>query len=104
MQLGRQFKLLLMTSHAFQHMLTDEDIAAFLQRAHEHLVVGGTLAFETRIFANRTYVTTSERTFTHTATLEDGTKIDNWMWAQYDNATQVDTLYFEEGESGDGSD
>lgn len=96
MQLGRQFDLLLMTSHAFQHLLTDDDITAFLQRAHEHLVVGGTLAFETRVLANRTYVTTSEKTFTHTADLPDGSRLDCWMWSQFDEATEVDTLYFEE--------
>ena len=98
MQLNRQFKLLLMTAHAFQHMLTDADIIAFLQQAHAHLVVGGMLAFETRNFAGRTYITSSERTFTHTTTLDDGTKIDNWMWSIFDEATQVDTVYFEEVE------
>ena len=103
MQLNRQFKLLLMTGHAFQHMLTDADITAFLQQAHAHLVDGGTLAFETRNFAGRTYITSSERTFTHTTTLDDGTKIDNWMWSQFDETTQADTVYFEEVDQATGA-
>lgn len=48
MRLGRRFDVVLMTGHVFQIMLTDDEVAAALTTAREHLVPGGVLAFETR--------------------------------------------------------
>ena len=42
------FDLLVMTGHAFQELLTDEEILGFLAAAHRALDHGGHFAFETR--------------------------------------------------------
>jgi SAM-dependent methyltransferase len=42
------FDLIVMTGHAFQHLLDDADIAAALTVMRDHLAAGGTIAFETR--------------------------------------------------------
>ena len=94
MQLDRSFQLMLMTSHGFQHLYTDKDIAAFLERAYAHLKPGGTLAFETRNFAGRTYVTSSEPQPSGCLTMPNGDVIESWMSSKYDATTQLDTIYF----------
>jgi SAM-dependent methyltransferase len=43
-----QFDLIVMTGHAFQVLLTDDDIRATLSAAHRALAPGGRFAFETR--------------------------------------------------------
>lgn len=43
-----EFDLLVMTGHAFQMLLADDDVRAFLAAAHRALVPGGHFAFETR--------------------------------------------------------
>ncbi|MEV0644706.1 class I SAM-dependent methyltransferase [Phytomonospora sp. NPDC050363] len=48
LDLSRRFELILMTGHAFQALLDDDDVRAALDRFARHLVWGGTLAFETR--------------------------------------------------------
>jgi SAM-dependent methyltransferase len=44
----REFELLVMTGHAFQVLLTDDDLRTFLAAARRALTDGGRLAFETR--------------------------------------------------------
>ncbi len=48
MHLGQRFRLALMTSHGFQHLLTNADQDAFLATVYAHLEQGGRFAFETR--------------------------------------------------------
>lgn len=48
LELDRRVELLTMTGHAFQVLLTDEDVRAALASFHRHLEPGGLLAFETR--------------------------------------------------------
>lgn len=48
MTLGQRFDMAIMTGHAFQVFLSDEDIARVLSAAYAHLQPGGSLAFETR--------------------------------------------------------
>lgn len=43
-----QFELIVMTGHAFQAIVEDEELATFLQSVREALVPGGCFAFETR--------------------------------------------------------
>jgi SAM-dependent methyltransferase len=50
-RLDSRFDLAFMTGHAFQVLLTDEDIAAALDNIHRHLKPGGVFAFETRNLA-----------------------------------------------------
>lgn len=47
-RLGRHFDTAFMTGHAFQVLLTDEDIHAALVNIWRHLKPGGVFAFETR--------------------------------------------------------
>lgn len=47
-RLDRRFDLAFMTGHAFQVLLTDEDVNAALDNIHRHLKPGGVFAFETR--------------------------------------------------------
>jgi len=44
----RRFDLIVMTGHAFQVLLTDNDILAVLKTMHDHLNEQGKVAFETR--------------------------------------------------------
>ena len=44
----RRFDLIVMTGHAFQILLTDEDALAVLKTMRDHLQEGGRVAFETR--------------------------------------------------------
>ena len=46
--LGSSFELVVMTGHAFQEFLTDDDVLALLANVRRHLVPGGRFAFETR--------------------------------------------------------
>ncbi|NOK62041.1 MAG: SAM-dependent methyltransferase [Chloroflexi bacterium AL-W] len=55
MDLGQRFQFILMTGHAFQHLLIDADQDAFLSCAVAHLEEGGTLAFETRNLQGKNY-------------------------------------------------
>ena len=47
-RLGRHFDLVLLTGHAFQVFLTDEDRRAMLSTIAEHLAPGGRFIFDTR--------------------------------------------------------
>ena len=44
----KRFDLIVMTGHAFQALLTDNDVAAALATMREHLKPGGRIAFESR--------------------------------------------------------
>jgi SAM-dependent methyltransferase len=44
----REFELALMTGHAFQLLITDDEVGASLRAIHAALVLGGQFAFETR--------------------------------------------------------
>jgi len=48
LRLGRQFDLVLLTGHAFQVFLTDEDQLAVLQTIATHLTPGGRFIFDSR--------------------------------------------------------
>jgi SAM-dependent methyltransferase len=45
---GRTFELVIMTGHAFQELLTDDDVRKVLSNVRRHLEVEGRFAFETR--------------------------------------------------------
>jgi SAM-dependent methyltransferase len=46
--LGRRFELAVMTGHAFQVFLSDDDVRMLLANVRRHLEPGGRFAFETR--------------------------------------------------------
>jgi SAM-dependent methyltransferase len=45
---GRTFELVIMTGHAFQELLTDDDVRRVFSNVRRHLEPGGRFAFETR--------------------------------------------------------
>lgn len=95
MRLGRKFRLILMTSHAFQHLLTDQDQRNFFERAREHLVEDGYLAFETRNFAAKSYGHTAEPTLWQSFQDPQDRWIDVLVGGQYDPASGIEQLVFE---------
>lgn len=92
MQLDREFRLIIMTGHAFQHLLTDEDIDAFLDRAREHMRRNGYLAFETRNFAAREFGGSEEPTLWKTIEDSQGREVDLLLGSTYDPETGIERL------------
>lgn len=90
--LGRKFKLIYMTGHAFQHLLTDDDIHAFFERAREHLLDDGTLAFETRNFAAKDFGGSEEPTLWKTIEDGQGRQVDLLIGSTYDPETGIEVL------------
>jgi ubiquinone/menaquinone biosynthesis C-methylase UbiE len=79
MSLGRTFALLTMTGHAFQELLTDDQIAAALANFHRHLEPGGRLAFETRNPAYRAWERWTPELMSGWVTAPDGEVFDTEM-------------------------
>ena len=96
MHLGRRFRLILMTGHAFQHLLTDRDFHAFFERMREHLQHDGTLAFETRNYAAKTFGHSAKPTVWRGFQDKDGRWIDVLVGGRYDAATGIERLTFEQ--------
>jgi 2-polyprenyl-3-methyl-5-hydroxy-6-metoxy-1,4-benzoquinol methylase len=96
--LAQQFRCVLMTGHAFQNLLTDADQHAFLAHAADHIVVGGTLAFETRNLHGKAYGNTSDSTLWRSFQDPTGRWIDVWVASRFDAPTMIDhvqlILYF----------
>ncbi len=92
MQLARKFRLITMTSHGFQHLLTDEDIRDFFERAREHLRDDGYLAFETRNFAAKTFGGSEELTLWKTIEDPEGREVDILFGSIYDPESGVEHL------------
>ncbi|MCB0060905.1 MAG: hypothetical protein KDE19_02275, partial [Caldilineaceae bacterium] len=93
MQLGRRFRLALMTSHGFQHLVTDADQSAFLLTLHAHLEEGGRFAFETRNPADSDWLDTDWerwRTFTDPA----GQTVEARMKSIYDQHSLLEYIEF----------
>ena len=96
MRLGRRFRLILMTGHAFQHMMTNDDLHAFFERMREHLLDDGTLAFETRNYAAKTFGQSEDPTLWRSFQDKDGRWIDVLVGGRFDPATGIERLTFEE--------
>lgn len=94
MQLDRRFRLILMTSHGFQHLLTDQDIGDFLDRAREHLLDDGYLAFETRNYAANNFSSSEEPEEWMSYQGPQGRWIDELLGGQYDPSTGIEHLTF----------
>ena len=93
MMLGRKFRLILMTSHGFQHMLADDDIDAFFERMREHLADDGVLAFETRNFAAKTFGGSEEPKLWKSYQDPQGRWIDAYFSSRYDPETGIEYLF-----------
>ncbi|MBA2453699.1 MAG: class I SAM-dependent methyltransferase [Chloroflexia bacterium] len=92
MQLGRRFRLITMTSHGFQHMMTDGDIGDFFDRTREHLLDDGYLAFETRNFAAKTFGGSEEPTLWHSFQDQQGHLVDVLIGSHYDPDSGIERL------------
>ena len=92
MRLGRRFRLITMTSHGFQHLLADEDIDAFLDRARKHLYPDGVLAFETRNCAAKSFGGSEEPALWKTVEDPDGRQVDILFGSIYDPETGIEQL------------
>jgi SAM-dependent methyltransferase len=90
-RLGRRFDLALLTGHAFQVFLTDDDQRAVLSTIAEHLAPGGRFIFDTRNPATQEWrdwtPTHSRRRFEHPSL---GT-IEAWCDYTHDTATGIVT-------------
>ena len=73
-----QFHLIYMTGHAFQCLLTDEDITAFFEAAHRLLHRDGRLAFETRNPAAKAWEGWVPDKSKRTMQLPDGRNVTEW--------------------------
>jgi SAM-dependent methyltransferase len=89
--LGRRFRLALMTGHAFQGLLTPADQRACLARVAAHLEAGGSFAFETRNPDARDF---SRAQNAHGRSFQDasGRWIDVATTSRYDAATLVEDV------------
>lgn len=100
-RLGRRFDLIVMTGHAFQTLLTDQDQYAACLTMAAHLAPGGTFIFDSRNPAREEWrewtPEASERSFVHPML----GRIRAWNDVRYDTATQVVT-YGTFYEAGDG--
>lgn len=94
MQLGRRYRLILMNGHAFQHLLTDEDIGQFLDRAREHLLPDSYLAFETRNFTARAWGQAGEPEPWGSFENDRGEQVDEVLVSEYDPESGVEKLTF----------
>lgn len=93
MKLDRKFRLIMLTGHAFQHLLSDSDTVDMLARVREHLAPDGRFAFETRNYDVKTYGNSREPTFWKTTTDEEGRQVDILVGGVMD-ADRVESLTF----------
>ncbi len=93
-ELEDTFDLVLMTSHAFQCLLTDDDQINFFKSVHVHLNEKGQLAFETRNLAQKSYGSHSE--FRHYGTMvnDKNESIKGYLYSIYDENTKLDRIFF----------
>jgi SAM-dependent methyltransferase len=89
--LGRRFALVLMTSHAFQALLTEADQRACLARVAAHLQPDGRFVFEVR---NPRAGAIERNHWPYTMPIQDlrGRWIDRSMTSHYDPQTQVEDV------------
>lgn len=95
MQLGRTFRLILMTGHGFQHMLTDQHIGDFLDRMREHLLDDGYLVFETRNYAAKDFGGSDELTHWRSFQDEQGRWVDVSVGSRFDPETGIERFVTE---------
>lgn len=91
-QLKERFNLILMTSHGFQNLLTDEDQNAFFRRAYEHLNPGGMLLFDLRTLENKNYGNNSDYTYLKSIYNKMKDKIDIYLASEYNPNDKLDKI------------
>ena len=91
LSIGETFDLIVLTGHAFQVFLTDQDAAAVLATIARHLSPNGRFIFDTRNPAYEAWTTwtpeTSERIVTHPV----HGQVKAWNDVEFDDATAIAT-------------
>lgn len=93
-KLEETFDLILMTSHGFQYLLTEEDQVNFLNCATLHLHENGQLAFETRDLANKNYGTYRKFKYVRSIINAKNETIKQYLLTDYNENTQLDHITF----------
>lgn len=92
LDLGARFDLIILTSHAFQVFLTNEDQRAILKTIHRHLAPDGRFVFDTRNPARKAWEgwtpARTERRLPHPKLGE----VRAWADAAYDETTQIASI------------
>jgi len=89
-ELGRRFRLIVMTAHAFQHLIGAAAQDALFACVGRHLAPDGIFAFETRNPGRQDYA--GDAAFTFWQRFADPVRgvVEVWVASDFDAATQVD--------------
>ena len=88
--LGRRFRLIVMTAHAFQHLIGAEAQAALFDGVARHLVPDGMFAFETRNPGRQDYADGAGFKFWRRFSDPARGPVEVWAASAFDAETQVD--------------
>lgn len=91
LDLGRRFDLVVMTGHAFQVFLTDEDQRAALAVIARHLAPGGRFIFDSRNPAGREWEEWQAHNSRRTVEHPQHGAVEAWNTATHDAATGIVT-------------
>lgn len=93
--LDRRFALVIMTGHAWQALLTDEDQEACLATVRRHLLPGGRFAFETRNPAVTDFGRAGEMAFWRDFTDPQGQRVETWTASTWEADTGIENCRVE---------
>ena len=88
--LGRRFRLIVMTAHAFQHVIGAAAQQALFVRVARHLASDGLFAFETRSPGRQDYADGAGFTFWRRFTDPARGPVEVWAASDFDAATGID--------------
>ncbi|GGE99505.1 methyltransferase [Aliidongia dinghuensis] len=88
--LGRQFRLIVMTAHAFQHVLGAQAQAALFARITDHLAPDGIFAFETRNPGQQDYADGSDFKLWRRFVDPRRGPVEVWVASALDTVTGID--------------
>ncbi len=90
--LSQQHDLVLMTSHGFQHLLTQKDQIDFFNNVHQHLNKNGILIFDTRNFQYKNYRSSQKMEYRRTIENHHNEKIKIYLQTEYNIETELDYI------------
>lgn len=90
--LGRRFRLIVMTAHGFQHLIGAGAQAALFESVARHLASDGSFAFETRNPGRQDYADGVGFKFWRRFTDPARGVVEVWAASNFDPATQVDRV------------
>ncbi len=89
LDLGRRFKLIYLTGHAFQVFLTDDDALAMLRAAARHLLPDGRLTFDTRNPAAKAWLHWTPGASAEIAEIPTLGRVEQFVDTTFDEATGI---------------